>query len=123
MTNSITIKKYDKMSKLRSTFNSKAEDITGHYETSKLPSKTVPNMTLSIKELVERYIRGENVTVFEAQYTGEDELIDTTGMSEMDMLDASRQIGEYIKDTQQATRPKANKQVTPITETPEATAE
>jgi len=39
------------------------------------PSQTVPGMTLSLRELVNRYVRGESVPVFTPQYNADDDII------------------------------------------------
>lgn len=39
------------------------------------PSKTVPGMAESLHSLLRRLVRGENVTVYEGVYTGEDEVV------------------------------------------------
>jgi len=46
------------------------QDEDGYYlmglgETNTLPSLTVPDMTLPLKTLVERYTRGQQITTFE----------------------------------------------------------
>lgn len=64
------------------------------------PSKTVPGMTLSIKELVKRYIRGEAVEVFEAQYDGDSDLPDITRMTEQDRLDLARKLKQDAKEAE-----------------------
>lgn len=52
-------------------------------------SMAVPNMTLSLKELLERFTRGQAVPQYEMIYNeGED--IDTTGMDKLDLIDLAR---------------------------------
>lgn len=90
-------------------------------EKQTLPSKTVPDQSLSIKELVERYIRGENVKVFNGTYAEEgEELFDTTGMTEMDMLDLARETAEYIKEAQ---TPSKKKLAAPTQQAPESASQ
>lgn len=64
------------------------------------PSKTVPGMTLSIQELLKRYVRGENVTVFEPQFTDDPEFDGIENMSTMDRLEAADNIKRGIFDFQ-----------------------
>lgn len=40
-----------------------------------LPSKTVPGMAMSMRELVQRYTRGDSVPTFTPQFHGDDSLI------------------------------------------------
>jgi len=70
-------------------------------EVNTKPSLTVPDQSLSIKELVARYIRGEDVKIFPGTYAEEgEELFETTGMSEMDLHDLARQTAEEIQELQ-----------------------
>lgn len=62
-----------------------------------LPSKTIPNMTLSLKELLQRYTRGEMLPANPQMiFTGDDEILDTRGMSEMDIIDLKREVSAEI---------------------------
>jgi len=63
-------------------------------EINGLPSKTVPGQTLSIQELVKRYIRGESVEVFKGEYDADTDLPDISKMTEMDKLDFARELKE-----------------------------
>jgi hypothetical protein len=47
------------------------------------PSQTVPDMTLSLQELVERYTRGQSVATFTPVYYGEDEEFDIFSKQEI----------------------------------------
>lgn len=40
-----------------------------------LPSQTVPGMTMSMRELVNRYVRGEPVPTFTPQYNADSDII------------------------------------------------
>lgn len=70
-------------------------------EVNTKPSQTVPDQSLSIKELVARYIRGEDIKIFPGIYAEEgEELFDIIGMSEMDLHDLARQTAEEIQELQ-----------------------
>jgi hypothetical protein len=61
------------------------------------PSKTVPNMTLSLKELLERYVRGQDVSIFEGSYDADQEdMPDVSRMDQMERLDLARNIRAQI---------------------------
>lgn len=56
-------------------------------------SKTVPGMTLSLKDLLARYVRGEQVEVFSPVYSDDPDIPDNLElMSVQDRLDAAREI-------------------------------
>jgi len=61
-----------------------------------LPSKTVPNMTLSLKELLERYVRGQDVSVFDGSYDADDDMPDISRLDQMERLDLARNIRAEI---------------------------
>jgi len=63
-------------------------------------SKTVPGMTLSLKDLLARYVRGDSVTVFEPVFTGDADTANFEAMDEMDRIDAARQLKDSIADKQ-----------------------
>lgn len=77
-------------------------DWPGIGERYTLPSLTVPSQVLSLKEMLERYVRGENVDVFNPVYNGEDELPDIERMSEMDRIDAAREMKSELERTVEA---------------------
>ncbi len=65
------------------------------------PSQTVPDMTLSLQELVQRYTRGQSVATFTPVYYGEDEeFADVSRMDPMERLEYARFIREKIAETQ-----------------------
>lgn len=53
-------------------------------ERNTLPSLTVPGQTLSLQQLLDRYVRGDQVAVFNPVYT-EDPMFD--GLEQMDEMD------------------------------------
>jgi len=61
------------------------------------PSQTVPDMTLSLQELVERYTRGQSVATFTPVYYGEDEeFADVSRMDPIERIEYARYIREQI---------------------------
>jgi len=70
-----------------------------HEPENTLPSLTVPGMTLSLRDLVQRYTRGESVPTFTPQFHGDDELIsqDLERMDVQDKLMLSKQLGNAIQ--------------------------
>lgn len=68
-------------------------------EVNNSPSLTVPNMTLSLEDLIKRYVRGDDVTVFEGVFTGDDDLFDgVERMDSLDRLDLARHLDTTISD-------------------------
>lgn len=66
-----------------------------------LPSKTVPNMTLSLKELLERYVRGQDVSIFEGSYDADDgDMPDVSRMDQLEKLELARSIKQSIDAVQ-----------------------
>jgi hypothetical protein len=49
--------------------------LMGLGETNTLPSLTVPDMTLPLATLIERYTRGQQITTFEGTYLGDEHVI------------------------------------------------
>lgn len=71
-------------------------------KTFTLPSETVPGMTLSIKELLARFVRGDNVTTFDPVYTDDPDIPDNLErMDPMERLDYARSLRQGISDAQQ----------------------
>ncbi len=61
------------------------------------PSQTVPDMTLSLQELVERYTRGQSVATFTPVYYGEEEeFADVSRMDPIERIEYARYIREQI---------------------------
>lgn len=65
-------------------------------EVNDQPSLTVPGMTMSLEELLRRYVRGENVQTFQAVYAGEEDIPDFNAMSETDKIDMANDLAEFI---------------------------
>ncbi|AXL15352.1 hypothetical protein [Microviridae sp.] len=70
------------------------------FETLTGPSKTVPNMTLPLKELLNRFTRGQSVATLSPVYNGEEELPDFEYMDTMEKLDYARDIRRGITQRQ-----------------------
>jgi hypothetical protein len=61
------------------------------------PSQTVPDMTLSLQELVQRYTRGQSVATFTPVYYGEDEeFADVSRMDPIERIEYARYIRQQI---------------------------
>lgn len=60
--------------KFRTPYNlEQFDDVTGHYEKNTLPSETVPDETMSIREIYQRYASGQplgSVSMREPYYEG-----------------------------------------------------
>lgn len=71
-------------------------------EVNNLPSKTVPGMTLSLQELLRRYVKGDPVKTFEPVYLGDDDFLPNNldSMSEMDRIDYKNDLKQGISDFQ-----------------------
>lgn len=72
-------------------------------EVNNKPSLTVPDQSMPLKVMIERFVRGQSVEVFTPTYLGEDNDIPDTleRMDPMDRLDLSRQIKKGIKQFQE----------------------
>lgn len=66
----------------------------------KAPSKTVPGQDVSIAELIRRYTRGENITVFEPVYN-EDFSSEFVKLDRQDAAMAARELKRKVKEMQQ----------------------
>jgi hypothetical protein len=65
-------------------------------------SLTVPNMALSLGELLERHTRGQGIQTFQPQYTTEEEIalglgIDVSRMDTFEKLEYAAQIRKQLK--------------------------
>lgn len=72
--------------------NPVGESFEGH------TSLTVPDMALSLRDLVDRYIRKQEVDVFNVTYSDEPEF---EKMDAIDRIEAARQVKEQINIAQQ----------------------
>lgn len=64
-----------------------------------LPSQTVPGMTMSLRQLVERYTRGEPVPAFTPVFVGDDDVIpdNLERMDVQDKLMLSKDLADAIQ--------------------------
>lgn len=86
--------------KFRSSFTYIVKPEEQEEKSSKEPSQTVPDMTLSLQELVERYTRGQSVATFTPVYYGEDEeFADVSRMDPIERIEYARFIREKIAET------------------------
>jgi hypothetical protein len=86
--------------KFRSSFNYIVKTEEQEEKSSMEPSQTVPDMTLSLQELVERYTRGQSVATFTPVYYGEDEeFADVSRMDPIERIEYARFIREKISET------------------------
>nr|QJB19923.1 MAG: hypothetical protein [Microvirus sp.] len=60
------------------------------------PSKTVPGQTLPLKVLVERYVRGQHVEVFNAEYVEDENLDGLERMDAVERLEFAQQLKQGI---------------------------
>jgi hypothetical protein len=83
--------------KFRSAFSYIEKQSEQEEKSSMEPSQTVPDMTLSLQELVERYTRGQSVATFTPVYYGEDEeFADVSRMDPIERIEYARYIREQI---------------------------
>ena len=86
--------------KFRSAFNYQEKLEEQEEKSSMEPSQTVPDMTLSLQELVERYTRGQSVATFTPVYYGEEEeFADVSRMDPIERIEYARYIREKISET------------------------
>lgn len=72
-------------------------------------SLTVPDQALSMRQLLTRYTRGQDVPMHEGTYDGEHDLPDLSRLDKMDLLDLQRETTEIITEGQQYLQQKADK--------------
>lgn len=83
--------------KFRSWFSYQNKKTEQEIKSFLSPSQTVPDMTLSLQELVQRYTRGQSVATFTPVYYGEDEeFADVSRMDPMERIEYARFIREKI---------------------------
>lgn len=71
-------------------------------EENRSPSMTVPNQTLSLQELLKRYVRGQDVTVMPGVYHGEDhDMPDIEHMDAVERLELAQKIRGGIESAQE----------------------
>ena len=86
--------------KFRSSINYIVKKEEQEEKSSMEPSQTVPDMTLSLQELVQRFTRGQSVATFTPVYYGEDEeFADVSRMDPIERIEYARFIREKIAET------------------------
>lgn len=89
------------MNKVRNWFNYQEKRLPTP-ETANLPSLTVPDQTLSLKELIQRHASGREVTALVGSYqeTGDYDhlLAHIEGMSEIDRIEYSRKLKKEVRE-------------------------
>lgn len=68
------------------------------------PSLTAPGQVLSLQQLLDRLVRGENVTQFNATYSDDPDLPDITGLDEQERLMLARDYAQLAEETKQSLR-------------------
>lgn len=89
-------------------------------ETFSLPSLTVPNQTLSLKELLNRFTRGQEIPTLEPSFHGEDEQFfdQVSRMDKIEKLEFASQIRGHIATFQNSEKNlKASEANTPVPDT------
>lgn len=77
--------------------------ISGEKPTTK-PSRTIPNQTLGMRELIERHTRGQEVPAFEPIYYGPQDQFNQSGwerLSKMDAATKALEIKQLVEDERQ----------------------
>jgi len=78
-------------------------------EIYKKPSKTVPDMALSLKDLLARYVRGEDVATFQPQYTNDPAIPDgIENLSSIEKLGLKSEIQDYVEEIRTNVRSRAS---------------
>lgn len=69
-----------------------------------LPSLTIPDQTLSLKDLISRYVRGQEIPTFTPQFDVDDEVVPVNleKMTPQDRLDLARAVRKEIKEKREA---------------------
>lgn len=79
------------------------------------PSLTVPHHTMSLKELVDRFTRGDSINVLDPDYAIEDEeydeldLIDVSRLDEIEKLEFAKDLKNAIADEKAALAARAER--------------
>jgi len=65
------------------------------------PSTTVPDMSLSLRDLLNRHKAGGKVKVFEPVYTGENSMIpdDFERMDQMEKVELAKKVSDFVRTT------------------------
>lgn len=98
----------------RDTFDKK-------YKTFTMPSETIPDQTMSIREIMERHARGlelpTNIPVFESEPDIEDIMPDPRTMDISERMQYVNEAKQELEQIKEKLNKKAKKPVTEVTET------
>lgn len=79
-------------------------------EKNSSPSLTTPDQSLSLREMLKRYSRGQSVPTFEPVYDGEDQMPDVSTMSKIELEELRQDVlGEIIHQRHILNRERKNK--------------
>jgi len=84
-------------------------EIDGDPETILGKSMTVPGMTLSMREIVTRFRRGDTLPSFESYFDGDDPIPDVNRMDKIEIIEMLRANNDVIDTIQSELSTKANK--------------
>lgn len=93
--------------KFKNAFDYDHESI--EHEVNTLPSETQPNMTLSLRQILERYTRGGEVATFSPVYQDHDEFDENPDIMKMDAMEKlqyAQQLKQSIQNYQNQFPPK-----------------
>jgi len=85
-----------------------AKTNAANYDCSKVPktknhgvSMTVPDMSLSLRDLLNRHLAGGRIKTYHAVYSGENSIIPARfeHMDKMERQELSNQLGDFVKTT------------------------
>lgn len=90
-----------------------------------LPSLTIPDQTLSLKELLSRYVRGADVPVFEPVFIDDESgvPINLEKMTKQEKMDLAREQKEVVKKMQKDLQDKAKARAEAVKDVEEKPAE
>lgn len=92
-----------KIKKFKNSLN--FNPLSASKETFSLPSMTVPDQTLSLKTLLERYTRGQSVATFKPVYLGdEEEFAQFDSMDRLEKIDHLNNLKQQIDSYRSALR-------------------
>ncbi len=85
-----------KNQKVKNWYNFEPSDIRGE-DCSLEPTKTIPNQTMSLKDLISRFVRGQDVVTLEPVYGIDEEGNEVLQLPEIDKMDQMERL-EYLEN-------------------------
>lgn len=76
----------------------------GRFERFTKPSLTEPGQAVSLKEMVARYVRGQDVKVFNTHHVEDDDFADLQGMDYQNRLSVMRRMEEQANEAARSIR-------------------